>query len=169
MNPRAESHRNRVRSRPRTALALVLSLLLAAGSFPTTALAAAGDAESSQQRFYRNGEQLFRLSVEGFGQSETDVLREGGELSIVLSRAIQPSLAAEREWETHGFRFDEQGRTIEDLGSDPTVALEEAGRQGSAAQWQEVLQWSVRSGAADATSTFRVGADWISVTLPREP
>lgn len=159
------------RCRTRSVLAAVLSVLLAVGYLPAASGAEAGGSETEGVRYFGNGGQLFRLEYRDALRSGAAVLRGGGEFSVRVSRALFPSEAGESEWREQGFVFGE-GRasgSIVDLGAAPSGALRRAGKETRRpSRWEEVVNWSVTSTPLTVTSTFRVGPDWMSLTLPRE-
>lgn len=159
----------RVRFRP--VLSLVLSVALAAGHPLAARGAGAGGSETDGVRVYGNGEEVFRLDYGDALRGGADVLRDGGEFAVSLSRAVFPSAGGGSEWLERGFVFGE-GRSadsIVDLGTAPEQALRSAGRQTvRPSRWDEVVRWSVTSTARTVTSTFRAGPDWMSLTVPRE-
>jgi len=151
-------------------LVVVLSLLLAAGSLPAASLEPQRDRRADGARFYANLGQLFSLEGAGEAIGRGGIPVEGEELTLILRRAVHTSSADEAEWRERGFVFAEEGEAgrFLDLGPDRERALRATGRLVRPARWEEIVRWSGSAGEGRVTSTFRVGRDRVSVTLPRE-
>lgn len=159
------------RGRLRFALAWIVSAVLVAGSLPAEASNDAGPAEAEDVRFFEHGGDLFRLDYGDALVHGTAALRTTGEFSVLLSRAAPGASFDDSEWRRHGFALDEglAAERFTDLGSDAPRALARAGRDTRAElRWEEVVRWTVTSAPGHVTSTFAVGPDRASLTVPRE-